>query len=594
VIGFLNPAWLWALPAAAIPLILHLVARRQPPTVPFPAVRYLQQATRDHQRRLKLQHWLLLLVRTLLVLALILAAAGPTIAREGLPDHAPTAMVLILDDSPSSGAVTGGTPILDRLRQAARAVLAKATSEDAVWLLTSDGVARRAPLPALIATVDSLTGSERRLDLGAAMAQAGDLLADQDLPAEIIVLSDLQESALSSAATEVPVLIGTAGLPAPPNLGVAALDPGPQPWSPGQHPVRVRLLGDSGRSSPLMIQAGDRPGRPLLAGVGATVEAHVQAPSTGWLILTAALDPDEFRMDDHRRTVARVLPVATARWDPRDRYLAIAAATLVEGGRLREGTGVTLGWLGTGPSVVMPPADLAELGALNRALERRGVSWRYGGPVVQEQLADSGPLLGAVAVHRRLRLTFAGGAARGVAATVAGEPWIVHDGDVVLLGSRLDPEWTALPGSAGFVPLLDVLANRLVRGEQEAITGSPGAPVTLPDRTSEVVSEGARWRVEGGAAWRPPATGIYFLRAGADTIGALAVDLDPRESALTAATPARLRALWPSSRLVPLDRVAQASFGLGARGHLRGVLLLLAVLLGLVEVGLASYRPRAA
>ena len=141
---FLNPLWLWALPAAALPLILHLVARRQPPTVSFPAVRYLQQVTHDHQRRLKLQHWLLLLVRTLLILSLVLAAAGPTIARDGLSGHAPAALVLILDNSPSSGAVSDGTPVLERLRSAARDVLDKATGEDAVWLMTADGVARRA------------------------------------------------------------------------------------------------------------------------------------------------------------------------------------------------------------------------------------------------------------------------------------------------------------------------------------------------------------------------------------------------------------------------------------------------------------------
>ena len=71
MIGFLHPLLLWALPLTALPLVLHLVARRQPPTVLFPAVRYLQQATREHQRRLKLEHWLLLAVRTLLVLAVI-------------------------------------------------------------------------------------------------------------------------------------------------------------------------------------------------------------------------------------------------------------------------------------------------------------------------------------------------------------------------------------------------------------------------------------------------------------------------------------------------------------------------------------------
>ncbi len=153
MIGFLHPAWLWALPAAALPLILHLVARRQPPTVPFPAVRYLQQVTRDHQRRLKLQHWLLLLARTLFVLAVVLAAAAPTMARDGLAGHAPAALVLVLDNSPSSGAVTGGTPVLDRLRVAARGVLDKATTEDAVWLVTADGVARRAPIDRLRAAV---------------------------------------------------------------------------------------------------------------------------------------------------------------------------------------------------------------------------------------------------------------------------------------------------------------------------------------------------------------------------------------------------------------------------------------------------------
>ena len=594
MIGFLNPAWLWALPAAALPLILHLVARRQPPTLAFPAVRYLQQVTRDHQRRLKLQHWLLLLVRTLLVLALVLAAAGPTIARDGLAGHAPAALVLVVDNSPSSGAVSGGTPVLEKLRGAAKQVLGKATSEDAVWLLTSDGVARRAPIALLSAAVDSLAPSETRMDLGAAISRAGDLVADQALPTEIVVLSDLQATALSGSPATAPLLVGIADIPAPANLGVAAIDPGPQPWSPGDHRVRVELLGDSGRTTPLTVQGGSRPGRPQLGRVGTPADAKVSLSLPGWWPVVAALDPDEFRMDDRRQTVVRVLPVAEAEWDPADRYLAAAAATLREGGRLRAGRGVTLGWLGPGPSVVMPPADLAELGALNRALERRGMPWRFGGPVVGEQRSDSGALLAPVAVSRRLRLNYSGGAPVGIDATVHGEPWIVHGGGIILLGSRLDPGWTALPGSAEFVPLLDVLANRLVRGEQALLTGTPGSPVLLPDAAAEVLGTDRNWRVEGGAAWRPPATGIYLLRSGADTIGAVAVNLDPRESELRRASAAEVRSLWPSARIVPLQRVGEASFGLGARGHLRGPFLLLGLLLGLTEVGLASYRTRRA
>jgi len=45
---------------------------------------------------------------------------------------------------------------------------------------------------------------------------------------------------------------------------------------------------------------------------------------------------------------------------------------------------------------------------------------------------------------------------------------------------------------------------------------------------------------------------------------------------------------------VPLDRVAEASFAAGARGHLRTPLLWLALLLGLVEMGLASFQRRTA
>src|SRR6185436_5505003 len=103
MIGFLHPWALVGLAAAAIPVLIHLLARREPPTVLFPAVRYLITTTREHQRRLKLQHLLLLLFRTLLIIALVLAAAGPIVpGRGGVAGHAPSALVLVVDNSPSS------------------------------------------------------------------------------------------------------------------------------------------------------------------------------------------------------------------------------------------------------------------------------------------------------------------------------------------------------------------------------------------------------------------------------------------------------------------------------------------------------------
>ncbi len=149
MIGFLHPWVLAGLAAAAIPVLLHLLARREPPTVIFPAVRYLITTTREHQRRLKLHNLLLLLARTLLIVLLVLAAAGPTMPLRGVPGHAPSALVLILDNSPSSSVVVAGSARLGQLRAAARDVLRRATPDDALWLITADGVPRRGDRAAL-------------------------------------------------------------------------------------------------------------------------------------------------------------------------------------------------------------------------------------------------------------------------------------------------------------------------------------------------------------------------------------------------------------------------------------------------------------
>jgi hypothetical protein len=265
-----------------------------------------------------------------------------------------------------------------------------------------------------------------------------------------------------------------------------------------------------------------------------------------------------------------------------------ALATLAAGGRVRLGSDVTVGALGPGASVVFPPADPARMGALDRALDQRGVTWRFGGVVESPAPTDSGAWVGRVAVARRHRLVPRGSGRTGVLATVGGEPWIVRSGDVVLVGSRLEPSWTAAPLEAGFVSLVDALANRSVRGELAALAGAAGDAVPLPDRATEVRQGDARWTVEGGSAFVPPRPGVYWLLAGRDTIGALAAGSDPRESALAPADPAAVRRLWPGARVAPLDGIAAAAFTLSARADLRGALLWLALLLGAAELLVAA------
>src|SRR5260370_16917089 len=72
---FLSPlaAVLTAVGAASIPIIIHLLNRKRYRVVPWAAMRFLLAAQKRTVRKLRIEQWLLLAIRTLLILLLILA-----------------------------------------------------------------------------------------------------------------------------------------------------------------------------------------------------------------------------------------------------------------------------------------------------------------------------------------------------------------------------------------------------------------------------------------------------------------------------------------------------------------------------------------
>jgi hypothetical protein len=596
VITFAAPWVLGGLVLAAVPIVLHLVARREPPVVEFPAVRYLEETALRHQRRVHLQHWVLLLVRTLLIILLVLTAAGPMRQGSmGLGGHSPTALVLILDNSLSSGAVRDGEATLVRLRAAAVATLERATPADRLWLVAADGVPRSGSAEALRAVVDSLDVSEWRLDLGEALTVSQALLAATALPGEVVMLTELQATALSPAAGEFPLVIGVPDTEAPPNLGVASVDAGAQPWL-GAGRLSVEVHGDAGGDPrPLRVAVAGQEVRQVLVDAGARTAIPLAAPVVGWHLLEVRLDPDELRGDDGAVTAVRQAAPARVAWDPTDRYVDVAMEVLLANGRIERGTALTIGRLGPGPSIVLPPADPAALGALNRTLAARGVGWVFADPAPLAGRTDSSATIPAVGVSRRHRLSPVGSGVTGVIATVDGEPWLVRSGNVLLIGSRLDPDWTDLPLTAGYMPFMDVLVNRYVRGEVSMLQAAPGDLVTLPGDVMRVLGPLGEQQVESGGRYLASVTGVHWLLDRGDTVGVLAVNPDPRESWLAAATPEAVRALWPGARLASPEEAVALAFGQGARADLRGPFLWLILLLAGVELLLgASLRRRTA
>lgn len=603
MIGFTAPWALLGLAAAAIPVLLHLFARREPPTVVFPATRYLAETARAHHRRLTLQHWLLLLVRTLLIAALALAAAGPTLPGGSAATHAPSAITLVLDNSLSSATTVAGTPVVERLKDAARAILGATRSDDALWLITAEGLPRRGSAAELTGIIDRIAPSPARLDLGAAIGIGRQAMAAERLPSSVVILSDLQASALTDAPGRGAVVVLSPSDESVGNLGIASLDPGRQPWGPEGGRVVIQASGSAGKSAAISLRVGDRPPRRQLATAKAVVNLASGALTAGWWPVRAELEPDELRLDDVRETAVRVADAARAAWRSEDRFLATAADVLMQNRRLVRGGDLSIGNLGQGASIVQPPADPAGQGALNRALAARGAGWKFGEVVPGSTVTDSGAVVGRHLVSRRYAITRVGNAgkegtggkntpARGVLVTAGGAPWVVRSGNTILLGSRLEPEWTALPLSAEFVPFVDFLANRAIRGELALLDTAPGDPVTLPDAATGVIREGVPRPVEGGSPFRTRETGLHFILAGRDTIGVVGVNPDPRESLLERATDADVRRLWPGARTATLDRAASVAFAAGGLADLRGPFLILAAVLAVADAALAGLGAR--
>ena len=76
---WINASLLAGLAFASLPVILHLVMRAKPKRIEFPALRLLKARQPSNARRLQLRHWLLLLLRMLLIAVIVLAIARPSL-----------------------------------------------------------------------------------------------------------------------------------------------------------------------------------------------------------------------------------------------------------------------------------------------------------------------------------------------------------------------------------------------------------------------------------------------------------------------------------------------------------------------------------
>ncbi|MBX3394536.1 MAG: BatA domain-containing protein [Phycisphaerae bacterium] len=185
---FVHPGILAATAGISlIPVVIHLINRRRHRRAPWAATQFLLLAHRRSQRRIRLDHWLLLVLRTIALIVLGVTIARPYVSSSASAlssvskavDHA-----IILDNSLSMQARReDGATSFEAARRAVRRILTDIQPQDRVTLATAAMPARgltdrpTRDTSSVAALVEAATVTYEQLDLSGAAAQIFDALS---------------------------------------------------------------------------------------------------------------------------------------------------------------------------------------------------------------------------------------------------------------------------------------------------------------------------------------------------------------------------------------------------------------------------------
>lgn len=327
--AFLNPLVLIGLMAAAVPLLVHFFNFRQPQRLDFSSLSLLHALKKTTIQRMRIRQWLLLLLRTLAICALVAAFAQPVLtgATGGqFMGRANLSMAIVLDNSLSMAQSDAGGSYLEQIRASALALIQDLQPADEVFIWASstheplqiDDLARLEPSAVTATTSEAIDrAAQHLLDIGG----HADRL--------VLFLGDLQESTLadslsSSLPTDIAVRVISVHAPDRPNVAVigAVVD------------SRIVELGEPVRIEATVVNHGTTPvedwaislyledervaqsGVSLPPGVPTTVILSASPQTYGWLTGYIESEDDDFYQDNRHYFTLQV---------PRQRDILIVA-----------------------------------------------------------------------------------------------------------------------------------------------------------------------------------------------------------------------------------------------------------------------------
>jgi hypothetical protein len=316
-------AALWALPLAGLPILLHLLFKQKSPIVQFSTLRFIKLSIQRTAARKRVQKWLLLACRALLIALLVWAVAQPVhqLTSSWLGGGGRSTVAAIVVDTSYSTLVTDGqVTVLSKADSAIQELLRNQLSGAKVAIFKSqpgDEPEKSVDASALLAEWTELKPTASSKPLVDRVSAAENFLARNAADQKwLIVLSDFQAREFPHALPELKD--GRTALidlhPADPrSAGITKITINPSQPIPGipiQADVEVTGQPSAARAMKLRITSAD--GNPIsesptdMVTLDASGKARksipIKLPAERWTLLTAMLTDDDAMQWDNQRT----------------------------------------------------------------------------------------------------------------------------------------------------------------------------------------------------------------------------------------------------------------------------------------------------
>lgn len=324
--NFLGINLLWVLlPFVTIPLLIHWLSRRFPKKFPFSSIEEIRRTLSGRSRIFRWRHLLMLMLRTLALIALLIAFLRPVItSRKDKAENGRTILILV-DHSLSMGYLENGTTASSRAQAEVKRLLDSLGPDDRFNLIRVD------QSPAAAFTTFSTNAKEAlafladspppltSADFHAANLLASELAKGLKTPPDIYCFSDFQRRKWADVSfSNLPTgarlyFVATTDDPARPNRAIVNLGLGQGAIiTGGEAEAKIRIANHSPKAWSGKVEAGFGPAnlRELPVTLAPWSEGEfalgIPIPESGLLGLTASLPGDSLPADNSRHLAVRV------------------------------------------------------------------------------------------------------------------------------------------------------------------------------------------------------------------------------------------------------------------------------------------------